>query len=210
MSAQWAAVLMAMVYGVYAGALVGIGLWGYWRRRPLVVSNLQLQLALVTIFGAIFLRDLVPTLYSSEPRSTAGLLRFAIGGGGLLLLVGSTLARKTWLAYSIVAVSPQGYRQGLLAALDQLGFDYDILGRQVRLNDPPVVVDMETVEWGSIAPLVDQNRVPLPRVPALAQAMRAYYASHRVELNSWPYFWLLLLGGAQIWAALDLAANGFH
>lgn len=204
MDVSWFWVSMGGLFALAGGAQVGLGLWGYLRKRPLVVTNWQDRLILMLFLGPWFIVTLETAIRSSAGTSVweTGLNVAKVGAAALLFF---------WprpIPFTVIAISPDGFRQALLVALERLKLPFEIRAGQIKLTESQLALTPIVGHWGGTGYIEIKPPQPLPSARAIMRAMDEYYAVTRVELNSWPYLGLIVFGAITLRLAVAVAVNG--
>lgn len=201
-----AAVLMAATTAIMAGTLLGVGLWGFIKKRPMLFP------ARVLFWPALLFclpLTLVVLRFAWDAR---GLLQvFGLVWAGLQISVFGLLVviyRRQMTGYLVFGISDDTFRPALVYALRQLQWPYQETVAKFRLTELEADVQAVVAEWMGSAQIRIKQPQHAARTKTIAAAMDAFYQVTPVKLNTFSFTLYVILGVAML--ALAMGLIGFQ
>lgn len=197
-----AAVLMAAATAIMAGTMLGVGLWGFIKKRPLLFPARVLFRPMLLIFVPITLVILRRTWDASGPLQAFGIVwaGLQIGLFGLSIFV----YRRQMTGYLVFGVSDDTFRPALVYALRLLQWPFQETIAKFRLTGLEADLQAVVAEWMGSAQIRIKQPQHAAHTKTIAAAMDAYYQQSPVKLNTFSFTLYVILGAALLAMAMGL------
>ncbi len=198
--------LMVLYTGVIAAfgyIMLLIGIWGFARRRLLIVYNFYLGWAVLAAAAFLEINLLITFSEGTYRHDPLSWLLILISLAVFLLII--YIYWRRGYGYIVIGVSKETFHSGLTGALNKLNLPFRETFNGVKLLSLGADLQGKVFEWIGTADLRMKGREKADYTAEIANVMKEYLQSNAVKVNFFSFALYLFIGIVIIFFVIALA-----
>jgi Tfp pilus assembly protein PilF len=185
-------ILFPIVLGSIAATFIGLGLWVFLRKRPLIFSSRWMfGLMLVCFSPQLFMQFSLPDIHDAHHATDWLLMKL------LMPLMFAVLLIFLWIqmqGYMLVGIVDKSFRKALLSVLDELGLERQEELSVIRIPAAKLEIQVAIQSWIGVGQLKNKTRSGGEVFRKIIGGLRNRFAQGELETNNTTSLLYLILG----------------
>ncbi len=192
----WVWIFYGVAFAAFALYILGIGLSGFIRKRPLVFASRQLMWFMFAIFVPTIVM-LLNILFEDRKYFNLFLFGVSIFQIGMMALMVFVLWRQM-SGYMIFGVSDDTFREALTNALNKLNLPYQETVSKIKLTSVDADLQATVASWMGTAQIRIKQWQHVHYAKDIANGMDDYYKNNVVKVNNFAFVFYLIFGSLMV------------
>lgn len=189
----WNFVLYGLVMVAFSLYVLGIGVWGLIKKRPLILPAHQFMWFLLALYAAQVINSVVP-LFTIRWLTFDPFFFLLPVFQILMFFVLIYVLQRQMTGYLILGVTDETFRDALTAVLNELNLPFQETISKIKLTSLEADLQVAVASW------VGSAQISIPQQPhahltaKIAHSMDNYYQKKPIKVNSFIFITYLILG----------------
>jgi tetratricopeptide (TPR) repeat protein len=196
-------ILFPIVLGSMAAAFIGVGLWVFLRKRPLIFSSRWMFALMLLCFSPqLFMQFSLPDMHDARHSTDWLLMKL------LIPLMFAVLLAFLWIqmqGYMLIGIVDKSFRKALLSVLDELGLERQEELSVIRIPAAKLEIQVAIQSWMGVGQLKNKTRSGKDVFQKIIDGLRNRFAQGELETNNTTSLLYVILGSIMLVLCVVLA-----
>lgn len=190
---QWSFMLYGLVMVAFSLYILGIGVWGLIKKRPLILPAHQFMWFFIALYAAQIIQSLV-SIFTTRWQTFDPFFFLIPIFQILMFVVVIYVIQRQMTGYLILGVTDDTFREALTAVLNQLNLPFQETISKIKLTSIEADLQAAVASWVGSAQIRVQQQQHAHLTQKIAHGMDDYYQKNPVQTNFFIFIAYLILG----------------